>query len=171
MQLRIEFGLVALDGDFAAVEQGFELADLAVMLVVEQHVFGGDFRFAEEGLDSEFFEGVLIVFGSSVLIFQHLDFKFGERTGCCDRFSIFLGNQLADVAHGGGKIARVTCGDDGFDNTALVKESGLEGGIEGQVGGIVLGEEVAVEIDAGIASAEVVFAFHGEEFVAELRSQ
>ena len=33
-----------------------------------------------------------------------------------------------------------------------------------------MGQEIAIQVDAGVASAEVVFAFHREEFVAELRT-
>ena len=133
LKLCIQFSSIALDGHFAAVEKRFELTNLAVMLVVEHHVFGSKVGFAEEGLNRQFFEGVLVVFGSSILIFQNLDFKFGERTGGCDRFSIFLGDQFADVTHGRRKIACVTFGDDDLNVTAFVEESGLEGGIEGQV--------------------------------------
>ena len=133
MKLSVEFGLVALDGDFAAVEQGFELTNLAVMFVIEQHVFGSNVFFAEEGLDGEFFESVLIVFRSRVLIFQNLDFKLGERTSSGDRFGVFFRDQFADVAHGRCKIARVTCGDARLDVATLVTQSSLEGGVEGEV--------------------------------------
>ena len=133
LKLCIQFSFVTLDGHFAAVEKRFELTNLAVMLVVEHHVFGSKIGFTEEGLDGELFEGVLVVFGSSVLIFQNLDFKFGERTGGGDRFSVFFSNEFADVTHGRRKIACVTFGDDYFNTATFMEESGLQGCVEGQV--------------------------------------